>query len=329
MVSEKELVERLRVILRTSDLSTTTAASVRRKLEEDFGVDLTERKAFVRDQIDLFLSELEDEKGGNEEGDGVEEGNGEDGQEVKAEEDDDEEAEGASGSGDDGEEEEEEKRRTSGSSRKRLNKSSNEVKKRGGGFTKLCGLSPELQELLGVSELARTEVVKRLWAHIRENNLQDPSNKRKIICNGSLQNLFKVESIDMFQMNKALSKHILPSSAGNETVISSKSKPVKKLREDSDDSSPKGKRQKVGSSGFLKPLQLSDALTKFIGTGESELPRSDVVKRIWDYIKQNNLQDPADKRIIICDEKLKELFQVDSFVGFTVPKLLAAHFVKT
>ncbi|ONK76010.1 uncharacterized protein A4U43_C03F22890 [Asparagus officinalis] len=106
-----------------------------------------------------------------------------------------------------------------------------------------------------------------------------------------------------------------------------KERKPKKEREASDESPRKGKRQK-GSTGFLAPLQLSDALMKFIGTGETELPRSDVVKRIWDYIKENNLQDPADKRNIICDEKLKELFEVDYFTGFTVSKLLTAHFIK-
>ena len=92
----------------------------------------------------------------------------------------------------------------------------------------------------------------------------------------------------------------------------------------------KEKRQKGGGkSGFLAPLQLSDALVNFLGTGESELARTDVIKRMWDYIKGNNLQDPSDKRKIICDEKLKELFDVDSFTGFTVTKLLAPHFIKT
>lgn len=40
------------------------------------------------------------------------------------------------------------------------------------------------------------------------------------------------------------------------------------------------------------------------------------------------MKDPSDKRRIICDEKLKELFDVDTFTGFTVSKLLAAHFIK-
>ncbi|XP_042957627.1 uncharacterized protein LOC122293194 [Carya illinoinensis] len=52
--------------------------------------------------------------------------------------------------------------------------------------------------------------------------------------------------------------------------------------EDQDEPKRKEKRQKGGKSGFLAPLQLSDALVKFFGTGESELSRADIVKRIWD-----------------------------------------------
>lgn len=59
---------------------------------------------------------------------------------------------------------------------------------------------------------------------------------------------------------------------------------------DQDERKRKGKRQRGGNSAFLAPIKLSDALMKFLGTGENALPRSDVVKRIWDYIKLNNLQ---------------------------------------
>ncbi|CAI8617884.1 unnamed protein product [Vicia faba] len=84
--------------------------------------------------------------------------------------------------------------------------------------------------------------------------------------------------------------------------------------------------KRKGGGGFLLPLQLSDALAKFFG--ESELSRIEVVKRMWDYIKGNNLQDPSKRRQILCDEKLKELFGIDSFDGFTVSKLLVPHFIK-
>ncbi|KAF0888369.1 hypothetical protein E2562_014191 [Oryza meyeriana var. granulata] len=59
MVSDSELVERLREVLRSSDLNTTTTAILRRRLEEDFGVDLSDKKLFIREQVDLFLSEME------------------------------------------------------------------------------------------------------------------------------------------------------------------------------------------------------------------------------------------------------------------------------
>lgn len=63
MVSDSDLVTRLREILSSSDLETTTPATVRRQLEADFGVELTDKKAFIRDQIDAFL----ESNGGGEE----------------------------------------------------------------------------------------------------------------------------------------------------------------------------------------------------------------------------------------------------------------------
>ncbi|KAI3813341.1 hypothetical protein L1987_18062 [Smallanthus sonchifolius] len=55
MVSDSDLADRLREFLSTSDLTTTTTASIRRKLEQEFGIDLTDKKAFIRQQIDLYL----------------------------------------------------------------------------------------------------------------------------------------------------------------------------------------------------------------------------------------------------------------------------------
>ncbi|KAK0606229.1 hypothetical protein LWI29_035446 [Acer saccharum] len=323
MVSDSELIARLQEFLRNSDLNTTTTAIVRRQLEKDFGVNLSDKKPFIREQVDLFLqSQFENAQ--------EEEDDDDQTAKVKSEQtdgSDDVEEEGEEEEADDDEEANNGKR----SGKKGSKKLNNEPKKRGGGFCKLCSLSPQLQEFVGVPELARTEVVKQIWIYIREKQLQDPSNKRNIICDERLHALFGVDSINMFQMNKVLANHIWP--LGSD-VAPVKSTPKEKSRkqereEDLEESTRKEKKQKGGKSGFLAPLQLSDALAKFLGTGESELSRSDVIKRIWDYIKENNLQDPSDKRRILCDEKLKELFDVDSFIGFTVTKLLSAHFVKT
>ncbi|KAI3503114.1 hypothetical protein L1887_31550 [Cichorium endivia] len=307
MVSESELVSRLREFLSTSDLNTTTTANVRRQLEQDFGIDLRDKKAFIREQVDLYLETQQQNEEDNKGNDEEEQAEGE-----EEEEDEDEEASNG---------------KSGGSRKKRSKKENTEVKKKGGGFTKLCTLSPQLQKLTGVPELARTEVVKQLWSYIREHDLQDPSNRRNIRCDGPFRELFGVETIDMFQMNKELAKHIWPLNANAPAPSAPKPKKQKKEREED---SRKEKKQKVGggSSGFLAPITLSEALVKFLGTGENALPRSDVVKRIWDYIKKNNLQDPSDKRRILCDEKLKELFDVDTFNGFSVSKLLTAHFIK-
>lgn len=54
------------------------------------------------------------------------------------------------------------------------------------------------------------QIVKQLWAYIRKNNLQDPNNKRRIICNDELRLVFETDCTDMFKMNKLLAKHIIP-----------------------------------------------------------------------------------------------------------------------
>ncbi|XP_041002186.1 upstream activation factor subunit spp27-like [Juglans microcarpa x Juglans regia] len=328
MVSDLELILRLREFLQSSDLNTTTTATVRRRLEADFGLDLTDKKAFIREQVDVFLQSLHEKTEEAEEDAEAEDDEG--GTDDRTENAKSEETDG-SGSKDE-DDEEEVQQTNNGKGKRRSIKHKNEVKKRGGGFSKLCSLSPQLQEFLGESEMARTEVVKQLWAYIRENNLQDPNNRRNINCDEPLHALFSVKSINMFQMNKALSKHIWPLDSDDVVPVKSMQKdrqPKQEREEDPDEPKRKEKRLKGGKSGFLAPLQLSDALVKFLGTGESALSRGDVIKRIWDYIKQNNLQDPSDKRRILCDEKLKELFDVDSFIGFTVSKLLASHFMKT
>ena len=57
---------------------------------------------------------------------------------------------------------------------------------------------------------------------------------------------------------------------------------------------------------LLKPLKLSAELEAVVGKGP--LPRGQVVKKLWEYIKSNNLQNPANKRNIKADSKLKPLF---------------------
>ena len=75
--------------------------------------------------------------------------------------------------------------------------------------------------------------------------------------------------------------------------------------------------------GIAKPVQPSPDLAEI--TGKDPLPRSEVVSKIWDYIKKNDLQNPKDKREILADDKLKKLFGKDKATMFEMNKLLSAH----
>ncbi|EKC98869.1 hypothetical protein A1Q2_06840 [Trichosporon asahii var. asahii CBS 8904] len=97
----------------------------------------------------------------------------------------------------------------------------------------------------------------------------------------------------------------------------------KRVASDSDEEQPKKKRG-GGGGAFNKELLLSDTLSAFVN--ETKLSRPQTVKRIWDYIKANDLQDPNDKRYILCDDKMKTVFHTDKLHMFTMNKLLAEHF---
>lgn len=80
----------------------------------------------------------------------------------------------------------------------------------------------------------------------------------------------------------------------------------------------------MANSGLSKPMNLSPELEAVIGSGP--LPRSEVTKKLWTYIKENNLQDPDNKRDIIPDEKLKEVLDGKDKVNmFEMTKLVSAH----
>ena len=78
------------------------------------------------------------------------------------------------------------------------------------------------------------------------------------------------------------------------------------------------------NSAFMKPLTVSAELSAVVGAGP--LPRSEVVKKVWVYIKGKNLQDPKNKRNIIADEALKKVFGGKDVVNmFEMTKLVSKH----
>jgi upstream activation factor subunit UAF30 len=76
--------------------------------------------------------------------------------------------------------------------------------------------------------------------------------------------------------------------------------------------------------GLSIKKEISEDLAKFLGRG-NEMARTEIVKAMWEYIKEHDLQNPENKREIILDKKLKAVFGVDRFTMFTMNKYIAAH----
>lgn len=192
------------------------------------------------------------------------------------------------------------------------------TKRRGGpgGLNKLCGVSPELQTIVGQPELPRTEIVKQLWAYIRKNNLQDPSNKRKIICNDELRLVFETDCTDMFKMNKLLAKHII-------SLEPTKPSSSKKARVESEPAIA----VKAAEPSVCPSVIISEALASFFGVDGREMLQSEVLRRIWEYIRANHLEDPLNPMAVLCDAKLQELFGCESISALGIPEVLGRHHI--
>lgn len=69
-------------------------------------------------------------------------------------------------------------------------------------------LLEQLQAVVGGSRMSRPQVVKQMWVYIKEHDLQDQSDKRKVKCDEKLQALFRKNVVGMFEMNKLLGNHL-------------------------------------------------------------------------------------------------------------------------
>lgn len=69
--------------------------------------------------------------------------------------------------------------------------------------------SPQLAEVLGSPDpISRPQVAKKVWAYIKKHKLQDPEKRREIVADDKLKKVFGKPRLDMFQMTKAISKHL-------------------------------------------------------------------------------------------------------------------------
>ncbi len=81
--------------------------------------------------------------------------------------------------------------------------------KKPNGLQKIMQPSPELAAVIGSEKLSRGDVVSKMWAYIKANNLQNPTNKREIVADSKLKPVFGgKDRVDMFEMNKHLANHL-------------------------------------------------------------------------------------------------------------------------
>jgi upstream activation factor subunit UAF30 len=82
------------------------------------------------------------------------------------------------------------------------------LKAKNSAFMKPMQPSEHLAKIVVAEPLPRTEVTKKIWAHIKKHKLQNPKNKREILADDKLQPIFGSKKLDMFQMTKAVNKHL-------------------------------------------------------------------------------------------------------------------------
>jgi upstream activation factor subunit UAF30 len=100
-----------------------------------------------------------------------------------------------------------------------------------------------------------------------------------------------------------------------------KKAPAKKAPAKKAAKKPAAKRKP--NAAFMKAMTPSAALAAVIG--DKPLPRTEVTKKVWDYIKKNKLQDAVNRRMINADAKLKEIFKKAQVSMFEMTKLISNH----
>jgi len=284
-VSDQEIRSKVEELVQTVDLQTTKVKQFVKLLSREMGVDLTDRKVFVRDTLSECIAKMEE-------------------QEEQSEEDEGDDDSVSSGDSDEGA-----KRPAKGGGR--------------GGLAAKKEISDSLAAFLGKGKtMARTEVVKSLWEYIREHDLQNPDNKREIFLDSAMKDVFGCDSFTMFTMNKYIGAHIYPFKPVDLTATPTKSPKKRKAAR----TGKSGSAKKTRKAGTQPPYRLSEDLALVVGA--PILPRPQVVSRLWDYIKANGLQNPSDKREILCDDKLKTVMKKNKVTMFNMNQLITPHLIE-
>lgn len=360
--SDAEIAEAVDRILRTNDLQTITLRMVMNMLCDQFSLPkehLNPQKPYVRTLINDFLAKNYQpaENEATSEGDGeAQVGNTHEEQGGDGEDDE----------GDEGDDDRGTKRSAPGSmSGRKVGRPRGSTNGSGAGSGKTAPKAPKAIRLTGLEKpvvlaqpladffkevvMPRSQIPKRISAYAKEHKLQDPTNGRRIVSDAALKEAFKVDEFTFFSLQKLISGLVYkPDECSEELQELAKQCEAKLLEEkrikaeqlaasgEIDPASvkrPKKKQKRVDANGeprktgLSKPMQLSAALTAVVG--EDQLSRSEVMKKIWDYIKANNLKDPNNGKQVLCDDKLKAVFDGLNTIGnIAIMKYLSQHMSK-
>lgn len=219
------------------------------------------------------------------------------------------------------------------------------------GLQKELRLAPELSAFMGGAEkMARTAVVKEIWKYVKEKSLQDPEDGRKIIPDAKLNTIFGTadEDITAFTMNKLITPLFLNEDGTRKQPnyeAAAKRKAAKAARQEREKLYGKrGKNGKLLKKKRVMPIKydadgniikrpnnmpkmkLSAQMQRI--TGAPVMTRPEVVKAMWQYIKDNELQDKEQKKIIHCDANMKAIIGLDSVTGFQMNKYISPHMLE-
>jgi len=207
-LSNEDLKAEVKACLKGADLSKVTAKVVRKQIEEKLGVDLVDR----RKEIDAFIMAEVDEKVTSEEEVSEEEAPAKRKKAADSDEDDYSPAPKKKAPAKRGPKRG--KKKSADSDDEDWGKKKKAKKAAGGpkkatAFTKSYKLSPELGDLVGSDVMPRHEVVKKMWAYIKENKLQDPEQKQFAVCDDALLKIIGVKRFRTFGMMKYLKDHFV------------------------------------------------------------------------------------------------------------------------
>ena len=127
----------------------------------------------------------------------------------------------------------------------------------------------------------------------------------------------------MATAKKAAKKAAPAKKASAKKSAAKKAAPAKKATAKKAPAKKAPAKKRTPNAAFMKAMTPSSSLAAIIG--ERPVPRTEVTKKVWEYIKRNKLQDAVNKRMINADPKLKEIFKKGQASMFEMTKMISGH----